>query len=180
MSRYEYQIKRDQEMVATGIAIGNVTAWLEAFADRSQLSFAILATRVGRQLLSAAGGEVLGTEHPLPPLRRKAPKRNSAVAEVEMARRPYSRAQVKANFPVKSQTKTKPVKWERKNSKWAKIKNEKQIKARLLSGTLTKPSKRLSTGMSAYWAKMTPEERRAEMARRRAKSQSIKKALSAA
>lgn len=76
---------------AQGIACGHVTAWLESFAERSDIPFEILAERVGRQLLAASGRESVGIEHRVSTRRvpRKTTTRSATVESVEMAGRTH-------------------------------------------------------------------------------------------
>ncbi len=84
-----------------GVAFGHTTAWLETFAERSQVPFEVLADGLGGLLHTAASGQVLGPGNPVPELRRAPTTGAKGHAKVEVADSAPRQAQVKATAGVR-------------------------------------------------------------------------------
>lgn len=80
---------------AQGVAFGHCSTWLEAFAERAGLPFALLAGRVGTLLLGATNGAMVGIENNVPTVRRKTAEGSTPVEQVAVVSGTPSQAQVK-------------------------------------------------------------------------------------
>lgn len=123
-------------------AFAHVESWLEAYARSNQLSAYELTNRVATLLHVQTGGKILGLEDSLSTLRGDAAG-NKATRKMALARGSYSETPGKHH--VMSAAARKRISDAQKR-RWAKQK---------------------SSGIKAYWAAMTPEERSKEMLRRR-------------
>lgn len=89
---YSRQSRTNQTAI---YCLGRVEQFIADYARSSQISETELARRVAELLLSQTGGTLLGTEDSVSPLQRNGTGHGLPVAEVEVARRPRGRAQVK-------------------------------------------------------------------------------------
>jgi hypothetical protein len=118
--RQEVQQQAERIAFLKGVALGHTTAWLEAFAERSEVPVETLAEGLGALFHRQKGGSVLGPGSTVPELRRQTTPAPKGRPKMAVAVGAHSKPQVRTP----------------------------------------------GSGPAAYWAKMTPEERRAEMMRR--------------
>lgn len=76
-------------------AFARCEQWLRDFTETHGLAYNVLTQRVAALLHSTAGGEVLGVEDNMPPLRTDSTTGSEATPEVEVVEHPHRKAQVK-------------------------------------------------------------------------------------
>lgn len=79
----------------TVYAFARCEQWLRDFSETHGIPCNVLTQRVAALLHSSAGGEVLGLEDNLPPLRTDSSTGSEATPEVEVVKRPHRKTQVK-------------------------------------------------------------------------------------
>lgn len=120
-------------------ALGYIRCWLESYSSSSTLSADELATGVATLLLGQTGRQGMGLDNRLSSLRSNSAKRSKILESLEMARRPHGKTPKR----VMSARGRAAISRAQKK-RWRKVKG----------------------GQAAYWARMTPEQRSAEMKRR--------------
>lgn len=145
MPRRKYD-KEAHVAIATAYIHGRVEAQLEGFAASLGIPTRQLTERVGQLLIGTEGRSALGLQPSVRHMRREAPEAHQGTREVAVADGTHeNRARV---------------------AEEAAAANVRIAKRFTITDGRRKRGKAARSAQKAYWAKMTPKQRKAEMARR--------------